>query len=119
MARTKVKSGLIGDEFTTAAALTQSSGTVNVDWESGQIFNFTATQNITLNIQNAIPGITKIIVITGEGQSNTLAFNVGGSAGTFNKLSGDYDDTAAVKNFIQVTCVSATEFWYSISQIAT
>ena len=119
MARTKVKSGLIGDEFTTAAALTQSSGTVNVDWESGQIFNFTATENITLNMQNVIPGITKVIVITGEGASNTLSFNVEGNAGTFNKLAGDYDDTSGAKNFIQVTCVGTTEFWYSISQIAT
>ena len=40
-------------------------------------------------------------------------------AGTFNKISGTYDDTSAKKNFIQITCVSATEFWYTISQIAT
>ena len=119
MAQTKYRGGQLGDEFTTASALTQSSGTVNINWSLNQVFNFTATENITLNMQNVIPGLTKIIVITGEGQSNTLAFNVGGSAGTFNKLSGDYDDTGAAKNFRQVTCVSATEFWYSISQIAT
>ena len=59
------------------------------------------------------------VIVTGAGGSYTLTFNVGGVAGTFNKISGDYDDTASTKNFIQLTCVSTTEFWYSISQIAT
>ena len=72
---------------------------------------------MTINITNPVIGVSKVIVITGGGASSTLAFNVGGAAGTFNKISGDYDDTAATKNFIQITCVSNTEFWYSISQI--
>mgnify|MGYP005997009793 CR=1 FL=1 len=107
----------VGDEFTTADALTQSAGTVNIDWEDAQVFTFTATENITLNMQNVIVGVSKAIVITGEGASNTLSFNIEGAAGTFNKISGDYDDTSSTKNFIQVTCVGATEFWYTISQI--
>ena len=119
MAQTKYRGGQLGDEFTTASALTQSSGTVNINWSLNQIFNFTATENITLNMQNVMPGITKVVIITGEGASNTLSFNVEGSAGTFNKLAGSYDDTSGAKNFIQITCVSTTEFWYSISQIAT
>ena len=36
---------------------------------------------------------------------------------TFNKISGTYDDTASTKNFIQITCVGNTEFWYTCSQI--
>lgn len=118
MAFTKVKGNLISDEFTTVDALTQSAGTVNINWEDAQVFTFTATESITLNMQNVTPGVSKVIVITGEGASNTLAFNVEGAAGTFNKLSGDYDDTSTTKNFIQVTCVGSTEFWYSISQPA-
>lgn len=106
----------VGDEFTTADALTQSTGTVNIDWEDAQVFTFTATENITLNMQNVVVGVTKVIVITGEGASNTLSFNVEGASGTFNKISGDYDDTSNAKNFIQVTCVGSTEFWYTISQ---
>jgi hypothetical protein len=119
MAQTKYRGGQLGNEFTGAAALTQSSGTVNIDWATSQIFNFTATQNITLNMQSVITGITKLIVITGEGQSNTIAFNVGGNAGTFNHLGGDYVDTAGTKNLVQVTAVDSTEFWYTISQIQT
>ena len=109
----------VGDEFTTADALTQSTGTVDINWEDAQVFTFTATENITLNMQNVVVGVSKVIVITGEGASNTLTFNVEGVAGTFNTLSGEYDDTASAKNFIQVTCVGATEFWYTISQIAS
>jgi NAD-dependent SIR2 family protein deacetylase len=63
--------------------------------------------------------VSKVIVITGAGGSYTAdTWTVGGAAGTFNKISGDYSDTAAAKNFIQITCVGATEFWYTISQIA-
>ena len=116
MAKTRISSDTIGDEFTSADALTQSAGTVNINWKDAQVFTFTATENITLNMQNVVVGVTKVIVITGEGASNTLSFNVEGASGTFNKISGDYDDTSNTKNFVQVTCVGSTEFWYTISQ---
>ena len=108
----------IGPEFTTAAALTMASP-VALDYTSAQVFTLTPNANMTINITNPIIGVSKVIVITGGGGSSTLAFNVGGAAGTFNKISGDYDDTSAKKNFIQITCVGSTEFWYTISQIAT
>jgi hypothetical protein len=60
------------------------------------------------------------MIVTGAGSSYTAdTWTVGGASGTFNKLTGAYDDTGSKKNFYQITCVSATEFWYSISQIAT
>lgn len=105
-----------GAEFTTASALTMASP-VALDYTAAQVFTLTPNANMTINITNPVIGVSKVIVITGGGASSTLAFNVGGAAGTFNKISGDYDDTAATKNFIQITCVSNTEFWYSISQI--
>ena len=108
----------IGPEFTTAAALTMASP-VALDYTSAQVFTLTPNANMTINITNPVIGVSKVIVITGGGGSSTLAFNVGGAAGTFNKISGDYDDTAAMKNFVQITCVGSTEFWYTISQIAT
>ena len=75
--------------------------------------------NVTLNITNPVIGVSKVIVITGAGSSYTAdTWTVGGASGTFNKISGDYDDTSSTKNFIQITCVGATEFWYTISQIA-
>ena len=117
LAAASVTSTKVGTEFTTATALTPAA-TIDVDYTAAQVFTLTPNANTTLNITNPVIGVTKAIVITGAGGSYTLGFTVGGSAGTFNKISGDYSDTAAAKNFIQITCVGATEFWYTISQIA-
>jgi len=118
LADDSVTSAKAGNEFTTAAALTMASP-VALDYTSAQVFTLTPNANMTINITNPVIGVTKVIVITGGGATSTLTFNVGGAAGTFNKISGDYDDASSKKNFIQVTCVGATEFWYSISQIAS
>jgi hypothetical protein len=116
LADDSVTSAKAGSEFTTVAALTMASP-VALDYTAAQVFTLTPNANMTINITSPVIGVTKVIVITGGGGSSTLTFNVGGAAGTFNKISGDYDDTSATKNFIQVTCVGATEFWYTISQI--
>jgi len=116
LANDSVTSAKAGSEFTTAAALTMASP-VALDYTAAQVFTLTPNANMTINITNPVIGVSKVIVITGGGGSSTLTFNVGGAAGTFNKISGDYDDTSAKKNFIQITCVGATEFWYTISQI--
>ena len=113
-----ITSDKVGNEFKTSSSLT-AAATVDVDYTSAQIFTLTPNASTTLNITNPVIGVSKSVIVTGAGSSYTLTFNVGGAAGTFNKISGDYDDTASTKNFIQLTCVSATEFWYSISQIAT
>ena len=108
----------VNDQFKTASAL-GSSATENVDWDAAQVFTLTPGQSTTLNIVNPTVGLQKTAVITGSGNSYTITLNVGGAAGTFNKISGDYDDTAGIKNLYSILCVGATEFWYSISQIAT
>ena len=117
LATSSVTSVKVGTEFTTANALT-AAATIDVDYTAAQVFTLTPNANTTLNITNPVIGVSKVIVVTGAGGSYTVGFTVGGSAGTFNKISGDYSDTAAAKNFIQITCVGATEFWYTISQIA-
>ncbi len=108
----------IDDEFKTSDVLT-AGATVDVDFDAAQVFTLTPDQNTTLNITNPKIGITKSVIMTGAGGSYTLAFTVGGASGTFNLIAGEYDDTSSTKNFIQIICVSATEFWYSISQIAS
>jgi len=108
----------IDDEFSTVDALS-AGATVAVDFDAAQVFTLTPNQNTTLNITNPKIGITKTIIMTGVGSSFTLAFQVGGSSGTFNKIAGDYDDTSNKKNLISITCVAATEFWYAINQIAS
>jgi len=117
LATSSVTSVKVGTEFTTATVLT-AAATIDVDYTAAQVFTLTPNANTTLNITNPVIGVSKVIVVTGAGGTNTVGFTVGGSAGTFNKISGDYSDTAAAKNFIQITCVGATEFWYTISQIA-
>ena len=108
----------VGSEFTSSHSLTPAAA-IDVDFNEAQIFSLTPNQNTTLNITNPVVGISKVIVITGSGATNIISYTVGGVAGTFNLIAGEYDDTAALKNFIQIMCVSPTEFWYSISQIAT
>jgi hypothetical protein len=108
----------VDDEFTTVDALS-AAATVAVDFDAAQVFTLTPDQNTTLNITNPKIGITKTVIMTGSGGSRTLAFQVGGSSGTFNKIAGDYDDTSSKKNLISITCVAATEFWYAINQIAS
>ena len=105
-------------EFTTSTALSPG-GTVNVDFDAAQVFTLTPNGNVTLNITNPKIGITKTVIITGSGTNNTLGFTVGGASGTFNKIGGDYDDTTSTKNLVSITCVSSTEFWYAINQIAS
>ena len=110
--------GKVHDQFKTASAL-GSSATENVDWDTAQVFTLTPSQSTTLNIVNSTVGLQKALIITGSGNSYTITLNVSGAAGTFNLISGEYDDTAGIKNLINILCVSSTEFWYSISQIAT
>ena len=106
-------------EFTTSSALT-AGATVDVDFDSAQVFTLTPNANTTFNITNPKIGVTKSIIVTGAGSTYTAdTWTVGGASGTFNKITGTYDDTSSTKNFYQITCVSATEFWYSISQIAS
>ncbi len=108
----------VDDEFTTVDTLS-AAATVAVDFDAAQVFTLTPDQNTTLNVTNPKIGITKTVIMTGSGGSRTLAFQVGGSSGTFNKIAGDYDDTSNKKNLISITCVGATEFWYAINQIAS
>jgi len=118
LANDSVTNAKVGTEFTAASALT-AGATVALDYTAAQVFTLTPNANTTINITNPVIGVTKVIIVTGAGGSYTVGYNVGGAAGTFNKISGTYDDTSGTKNFIQITCVGSTEFWYTCSQIAT
>jgi hypothetical protein len=115
MAQTKVKPGLLTGGFDIITALTPAS-TIAVDYDSAQIFTLTPTSNTILNITDPIVGAQKNFIITGSGNSYTITLNVGGSANTFNKATGDYDDASGVKNLYSILCVAPNEFWYSIIQ---
>ena len=115
MARTRITSGVLSEEFQTSTAL--SGTTINVDWNSSQIFTLTPTGNTQFTFSDYKIGMVKILVVTGAGGTNTLTF-----PNESIRLGGDFDDTLSTKNFIQIVCTSDTgngEFFYTISQQAT
>ena len=104
MALTKIKYGLLGDEFTTSAAVAAT----NLDFSTAQVFTKTLSGNTTLTFSNDEIGMVKDLVITGD---FTLTFPAGSKTAT-----GEYDGT--VSNLIQVLVVGAADYWVTISQEA-
>ena len=117
MALTKISSGVIAPEFQTATDLVASS-TIDIDWNSSQVFRLTPTSSTGFTFSDYKIGMVKILIVTGAGSSYTLSFDTP----TTTKLGGDYDDTSGTKNFIQIICVDddgTPEFYYTITQPAT
>ena len=113
-----VTAAKLADEFTAAQAVT-SAAAITLDGGAYDVFTWTSGHSTTLAFTNITLGMTKSIIITGSGGSNTVAFgNINGSSGTFNLISGTYSD-AAVKNLIQLKFISTSECWYTISQISS
>lgn len=105
--------------YTESSAVT-SAASITIDTETADIFTWTAGHSTTVDFTNVKIGDTCALVVTGGGSSYTLALqNINGSAGTFNRLAGTYDDTSATKNLIEFKFISTSEAWYQISQIAT
>lgn len=111
----KVTYSSLGNEFkTVASAITLSSGTTTatLDFTSAAVFQVTLPSdatNTSIVYSNNEIGMTKIIKVTGSGGTGTPTIT-----GTL--LSGTLDQTNATVNYIQVTCLGASEFIYTISQ---
>lgn len=126
MSRTRIKNSVLGTEFFgTVTALTPGE-TVNVDFEASSTFTVTPSDNTTtFNIQNAVVGMVKSIIVTGDGTERALAFqSEGGTGGTFKKIgTTNMDQTSGAKSLIQLICVDDTTgyqcFWYNISKQAS
>ena len=105
----------LGNEFKTiASAVTLSSGatTATLDFTSAAVFQVTLPSdatNTSIVYSNNEIGMTKVIKITGSGGTGTPTIT-----GTL--LSGTLDQTNGTVNYIQVTCLGASEFIYTISQ---
>ena len=116
MALTKISSGVIDDEFQTVTNLVAGS-TINIDWNSSQVFRLTPTSSTTFTFSDYKIGMVKILIVTGAGSSYTLDFPTEATS-----LGGTYDDTSGTKNLIQIICVDddgTPEFYYTITQPAT
>ena len=119
MALTKVTHAVIEGRYTSANAET-SAATLTLDSSAHNVFTWTAGHSVTISFSNVKVGDVKTLVITGGGSSYTVSFDdINGSDGTFNKISGTYDDTSSTKNLIELKFISTSECWYQISQIAS
>jgi len=109
----------LADRYTAASAET-SATSMTIDTSSADVFTWTAGHSTTLAFTNVKVGSTCTLVVTGGGSSYTLSLgNINGASGTFNKISGTYDDTSSTKNLIEFKFISTSEAWYQISQIAS
>ena len=115
----QVTAGKLADEFTAAQAIS-SAATMTLDGGAYDVFTWTSGHSTnTCSFTNITLGMTKTLMITGSGGSNTVVFDeINGAGGTFNLISGTYSD-AAVKNLIQLKFISTSECWYTISQISS
>lgn len=107
----------IENRYTALASITTLTGTVAFDMSTATTFKLSGdlTGAYTINLSNYKKGQV-ITIFPLKAQSITLAAQ-GSSTNTFNKIGGDYDNTAF--NVLQLECVddSATDpiFFYSIA----
>ena len=101
MARTKVKSELLADEFFSSSVIT-----TNVDWTASSVFTKECTDNVTLTFSNVKTGMVKTLVIS---ENYTITWPAG-----VKWLNGIYSGTA--KNIIQLISTNDdTEIFGTIS----
>ena len=101
MALTKISSGVLGDEFTTTAAVT-----TDLDFSAAQVFTKTMTAHTTFTYSNVGIGMVKDFILTGE---FTPTFPPGTKT-----VAGTYD--GSVSNLIQIVAVASGDYWMSISK---
>ena len=115
----QITSAKLGAEYTSALAVT-SAATITIDTNAYDVFIWTAGHTANIDFTNVVIGKVKTLVVTGGGSSYALTLrNINGSSGTFNLISGTYDDTGSTKNIIQIKFISTSEAWYTISKIAS
>ena len=115
----QITSAKLGAEYTAAQAVT-SAATITLDTNAYDVFTWTAGHTANVDFTNVVIGKVKTLVVTGGGSSYALTLrNINGSSGTFNLISGTYDDTGSTKNIIQIKFISTSEAWYTISKIAS
>ena len=115
----QITSAKLGAEYTSALAVT-SAATITIDTNAYDVFTWTAGHTANIDFTNVVIGKVKTLVVTGGGSSYALTLrNINGSSGTFNLISGTYDDTGSTKNIIQIKFISTSEAWYTISKIAS
>ena len=113
MALTKIKYGVLGDQFTTSTPLTPAAD-VDMDFTAAQVFTMTSSIAVDINFTNAQIGDTKDLIVTDSGGTSSLTFDI--TTNTITTIAGTYSNTASAVNFIQIVCIAPNTFFLSISQ---
>jgi hypothetical protein len=117
-----IGSGTIGNsqlknEFTDREAkvtLSSSSTEADLDFRDHAIFEIdlpSDSTNVTINLDDARVGDTKVIIVNGKGGTGTITFDTndvftGSATEQYNRLSSDdIDKTNGTINYVQVTCI--------------
>lgn len=119
IANDSITNDKLGVEYTNAQAVS-SAAAITLNTNLYDVFTWTVGHTATVDFTNVVIGKVKTLVVTGGGSSYALTLrNINGSTGTFNKISGTYDDTSSTKNIIQIKFISTSEAWYTISKIGS
>tara|TARA_B110000881_G_C18560727_1_gene509671 strand:- start:386 stop:988 length:603 start_codon:yes stop_codon:yes gene_type:complete len=98
----------LGNEFTTAQAVGNVSGTVTLDFSAKQVFTAAMTADTIFTFGSAEIGMTKDLILSGAFVPTFTSAK---------RVAGTYSET--VPNFIQIVVVATNDYWLSISQQQT
>ena len=98
----------LGNEFTTAQAVGNVSGTVTLDFSAKQVFTAAMTADTIFTFGSAEIGMTKDLILSGAFVPTFTSAK---------RVSGTYSET--VPNFIQIVVAATNDYWLSISQQQT
>jgi len=104
--------------YTESGTLTDNA-TIAVAADSKNIYTHTITQATTFNFTGAAIGQVLTLVITGDASNGITLGTINTNSATWNKISGDFDESNAVKNLIEIKFISTSEAWYQISQVSS
>lgn len=105
------------NEFTDREAkitLSSSSTEADLDFRDHAVFEIdlpSDSTNVTINLDDAKVGDTKVVIVNGKGGTGTITFDTndlftGGATEQYNRLSSDdIDKTSGTINYVQVTCI--------------
>ena len=125
-----IEYGMLANEFTTRDAkivLSSSNAEADINFKDHAVFEIdlpSDSTNVTINMDNADIGDTKVVIINGKGGSGTITIStndiyVNGYNFVSQRLSSDdIDHTNTTVNYLQITCVNmavtGSKFIYTV-----
>ena len=110
MALTKIKYGVLGDQFTTSTALTPAAD-VDMDFTAAQVFTMTSSIAVDINFTNAQIGDTKDLIVTDSGgYFHLFTFDI--TTNTITTIAGTYSKHCKCrKTLYKIVCIAPNTFF--------